>query len=157
VPHTLVIRQIDGSDPPRFEVARVRGADVKVADAVEVPPPDTLAVEGLPDGSFPRELRWYLERFLEYPFPPDTERAERLLAWPGRRRACGGFAPRCWSLTDAERFGIVRRRELSAGGDALARDFDLPAPALHEAVADAVGVRHPAETDRAAQRVTVGA
>lgn len=80
MPHTLVIRQIDGSDPPRFEVARVRGAEVKVADAVEVPPPNTLAVEGLPDDSFPRELRWYLERFLDYPFSPDTERADRLLA-----------------------------------------------------------------------------
>lgn len=80
LPHTLVIRQIDGSDPPRFEVVRVRGADVKVADAVEVPPPNSLVVEGLPDGSFPRELRWYLERFLEYPFSPDTDRADRLLA-----------------------------------------------------------------------------
>jgi tetratricopeptide (TPR) repeat protein len=80
LPHTLVIRQINGSAPPRFEILRVRGADVKVAEAVEVPPPDTLAIEALPDGSFPRELWWYLEHFLDYPFSPDTERAERVLA-----------------------------------------------------------------------------
>ena len=26
-----------------------------------------------------RELQWYLETFLDYPFPPDTDRAERVL------------------------------------------------------------------------------
>src|SRR5262245_59152981 len=58
---------------------------------------------------------------------------------------------------DAEGFGIIRRRELGPGRVALAGDLHLPAAALHEGVADAVGVRHVAQTHGAAEGVAVGA
>jgi hypothetical protein len=41
--------------------------------------PGTFPVQGRTGGLL-AELRWYLEDFLEYPFSPDTERAERVLA-----------------------------------------------------------------------------
>ena len=36
-------------------------------------------MEGRPNSDLMRELRWYLEEFLDYPFPPETDRAERVL------------------------------------------------------------------------------
>jgi len=46
---------------------------------VEVAPPFGFPVEGRPNSHLMRELRWYLEDFLDYPFPPETEHAERVL------------------------------------------------------------------------------
>ena len=36
-------------------------------------------MEGRPDSNLSRELRWYLEEFLDYPFDPDTDVAIRVL------------------------------------------------------------------------------
>src|SRR5438477_9861014 len=56
-----------------------------------------------------------------------------------------------------QRFGVVRRRELGAGGCSLACDLDLPATGLDETIADTVRVLDVAEPDGAADGVTVGA
>jgi len=77
--HTLVISHIDKSDPPLFKVQRIKGADVKIADSVEVTPPVVYPVDGLPTSDLMAELRWYLEDFLRYPFPPETDHAQRAL------------------------------------------------------------------------------
>jgi hypothetical protein len=45
---------------------------------VPVPSPFGFPVEGLSNGDLMGELRWYLEEFLGYPFPPQTDRAERV-------------------------------------------------------------------------------
>ncbi len=37
-------------------------------------------MEGRPNSNLMEELRWYLEKFLEYPFPPETDHAERIQA-----------------------------------------------------------------------------
>lgn len=73
----LRINHIAGSEPAAFEVERL--SDGKKASADEVPSPVTFPVEGRKDALLV-ELRWYLERFLEYPFSPETEHAERILA-----------------------------------------------------------------------------
>ena len=82
---TLVIRHI-GSHPDKFEVERLE--DGKRAPVVEVPPPHGFPVEGRPNSDLMKDLRWYLEDFLQYPFPPDTGVAERVLdalrAWGAR-------------------------------------------------------------------------
>ena len=73
---TLVIRHLDGSSPPQFQVVRL--PDGKTTEAVEVPSPFGSPMEGRPQSNLMAELRWYLERFLDYPFPPETDRAENI-------------------------------------------------------------------------------
>ena len=75
---TLVIRHIDDSDPAGFQVIRL--PDGKSVGPVSVPSPIEFPVEGQPNSDLMRELRWYLEAFLDYPFPPETDHAERVLA-----------------------------------------------------------------------------
>jgi tetratricopeptide (TPR) repeat protein len=76
---SLIVRYIglDGQ-AHRFSVTRAR--DNKAADPVTVPSPVGFPVEGQSVHDLMQELRWYLESFLRYPFPPETFRAERLLA-----------------------------------------------------------------------------
>ncbi|WP_437561582.1 tetratricopeptide repeat protein [Sorangium sp. So ce542] len=74
---TLWIRHITASNPPRFEVARPAG---RAAQPVAVVPPAGFPVEGRPESDLLEELQWYLEDFLDYPFSPETEHAERVLA-----------------------------------------------------------------------------
>ncbi len=78
--NALVVSHQDGSDPPAFEVHRVEDGDVKRSRAVAVPPPVGFPVEGASGTDLMAELRWYLEEFLDYPFPPWTDRAERVQA-----------------------------------------------------------------------------
>jgi hypothetical protein len=73
---TLRIAHVPDSNPPRFRV--LRASDLKEAEAVELTPPVEVSVEGREEG-LPRQLQWYLEEFLSYPFSPRTEQAERVL------------------------------------------------------------------------------
>jgi hypothetical protein len=72
----LIIRHVDASDPPQFQVVRL--SDGKTIGPVPVPSPVGFPVVGRPHSDLMRELRWYLEGFLDYPFPPETEHAERI-------------------------------------------------------------------------------
>jgi len=74
---TLVIRHIPDSDPASFQVVRLR--DGKTAEPVSPPSPHGFPVEGRPNSDLVRELQWYLETFLDYPFPPETDHADRVL------------------------------------------------------------------------------
>jgi tetratricopeptide (TPR) repeat protein len=73
----LLIRHISSSEPSAFQVFRL--ADGKSTEPVSVPAPVGFPVEGRPNSDLWRELRWYLERFLDYPFPPETDHADRVL------------------------------------------------------------------------------
>ena len=42
------------------------------------PSPFGFPVEGRPDSDLMHELQWYLEKFLEYPFSPETDHAARV-------------------------------------------------------------------------------
>jgi hypothetical protein len=72
-PSTLIIRHLPGGG---FQVVRLR--DGKTSEPVAVVSPVGFPVAGRPDGDLMRELQWYLETFLEYPFPPETDHAERV-------------------------------------------------------------------------------
>jgi tetratricopeptide (TPR) repeat protein len=74
--HTLIIRHIS-SNPDKFEL--VRQKDGKRTRAVEIPAPSAFPVAGRPNSSLARELRWYLEAFLDYPFHPETDHALNVL------------------------------------------------------------------------------
>ena len=71
----LVIQQVSGAG--EFQVTRTE--PFKTSKPVTVPSPYTWPVEGRPTSNLMAELQWYLEQFLEYPFPPETEHAERIL------------------------------------------------------------------------------
>jgi hypothetical protein len=58
----------------------VRRLDGKTGPRSPVVSPIGFPVEGRPDSDLIRELRWYLESFLGYPFPPETEHADRVQA-----------------------------------------------------------------------------
>ena len=74
---TLVIRHLVNSTSPQFEVLRL--PDAKPAGPFTPPPAAGYPVEGRPDSDLLRELRWRLEDFLSYPFPPETDHADRVL------------------------------------------------------------------------------
>ena len=60
----------------RFVVTRLN--DGKSSSPVQLIPPDAVTVDGRPDSHLLQDLRWYLERFLDYPFEPHTDIAERI-------------------------------------------------------------------------------
>lgn len=62
----------------RFSVLRNMRGRVQCAAPVELPDPAIQAVSGSPT-SILHELRWYLESYCDYPWPPNKERADRLL------------------------------------------------------------------------------
>ena len=74
----LRVQHVAGDGKPRFLLVRV--ADAKTTAPVAIAPPVGFPVDGRPDSDLVRELRWYLEDFLGYPFPPETEHADRVLA-----------------------------------------------------------------------------
>src|ERR1017187_8298665 len=76
-PSALAIEHIEHSSPPLFALKRL--PDGKSVEPVAIPSPYEFPVEGQPDSNLMGELRWYLERFLDYPFPPETEHAAHVL------------------------------------------------------------------------------
>jgi tetratricopeptide (TPR) repeat protein len=72
----LAVKHIDSSSPPQFELTR---ADAKSLPPAAIPSPYEFPVEGHPNSNLMRELAWYLESFLDYPFPPETIHAEHVL------------------------------------------------------------------------------
>jgi tetratricopeptide (TPR) repeat protein len=74
---TLAIEHVEGSSPPAFQLTRL--SDGKSAEPVSIVPPYGFPVEGQPTSDLMRELRWYLEQFLDYPFHPQTVHAEHVL------------------------------------------------------------------------------
>ena len=81
MPHILIVRH---SEDLRFLITRPDG---KVSEPVALTPPDAVAVEGRPESNLLQDLGWYLERFLNYPFPPSRRwpNSEKRLELPGSR------------------------------------------------------------------------
>jgi hypothetical protein len=67
--NTLIIRHVAKSEPAQFQVVRQR--DGKSTDPTRVASPFGFPVEGRPESDLIRELNWYLETFLDYPFEPE--------------------------------------------------------------------------------------
>ena len=73
----IAIEHAVGSTAPAFRLTR--RADGKSLEAVVLTSPYDFEVGGRPGTSLMKELRWYLEHFLDYPYPPETDRAEDVL------------------------------------------------------------------------------
>ena len=74
---TLAIRHLGNSSLPAFELTRL--SDGKSAAPVAIASPYEALVEGRSGSNLMRELRWYLESFLDYPFPPESVHAEHVM------------------------------------------------------------------------------
>src|ERR1017187_2987047 len=110
----LTIEHLDGSAPPQFKVTRL--PDGKSASPVAIVSPYEFPVESRPDSHLMKELRWYLEQFLDYPFPPDTIRSEHTLD-----------ALKAWGIQAFD--ALFDRRDVGnwlAGSDALQVRSDDP-------------------------------
>ncbi len=81
---TLIVQHVPKSKRPAFTVIRCDPSDT-TPDVAKITPPEEFGTKELPGSHLRRELRWYLEQFLDYPFPPNTDRADRvtqvLQAW----------------------------------------------------------------------------
>jgi tetratricopeptide (TPR) repeat protein len=92
--HTLLVRHTSGTDAPAFVVERL--GDGKAGPETQVPPPNSIPIDGRPNDTLTGQLRWYLEQFLKYPFPPELDHAERVRTafrtW-GRRAFDALFTP----------------------------------------------------------------
>ncbi len=73
---TLQIQHVAESEPAQFRVVRL--PDGRPTGSVSVTSPVGFEVPGAGAADLMDELSWYLEKFLEYPFPPRLERAERV-------------------------------------------------------------------------------
>jgi len=73
----LIIEHVAESNPPAFRVVRCDPPQIS-PDVVPITAPEQFGADQLPGTDLRRELRWYLERFLDYPFPPNTDRADRV-------------------------------------------------------------------------------
>ena len=71
----ITIQHVDQSDPPQFIVV----SEGKNLGPFEVASPYGFEVKGIPNSDLIGLLRWYLEKFLDYPYPPEDERAEKVL------------------------------------------------------------------------------
>jgi len=82
--NALLVRHIPQSEPPQFQVTRLPDGKT-TGQAIEIPSPARFPVQGRPQSNLLRETQWYLETFLDYPFPPETDHASRvqdaLRAW----------------------------------------------------------------------------
>jgi len=115
--NTLVINHRSDDDQPKLRVAR---QDYKSSKPVSVTSPLGFPVESQPGSELLGELRWYLEDFLQYPFSPNTDRAERVLdalkAW-GRQAFNDLFndrdAARMFDEATKEGYGNLRLHIMS--------------------------------------------
>ena len=73
----LAIEHVEGSSPAAFKLTRLE--DGKSLSPVAIGSPYEFPVEGRPNSPLMRELRWYLEQFLDYPFHPETDHADHVL------------------------------------------------------------------------------
>ncbi len=131
-PKTLDIRHQPGEGGATFTIARL--SDGKAGPPQSLPSPWEFPVEGCHDPLM-KELRWYLEEFLDYPFPPRTEHAERVLqalkAWGteafeallGSRQAA-----RLFEAATAQQYADLRLRIVSDDP----RILSWPWEALHD-------------------------
>ncbi len=75
--HRLIIRQVKGAE--RFVVSLSDGRSTE-DEATVASPVGWDVVRAGSEGKLCGELRWYLESFLDYPFYPNTTRAEAVEA-----------------------------------------------------------------------------
>jgi tetratricopeptide (TPR) repeat protein len=81
--NTLCIKHVpvtgDAAEAGRAESFFIARPDGRATRPAEVPSPAGYPVPNRPESSLLRELRWYLEEFLDYPFPPYTDRATYMM------------------------------------------------------------------------------
>src|SRR4051812_39990537 len=76
---TLIVRHVEGAGGDAFHVEYFDGKRNQITtEPAVVASPVGFPVEGRPNSDLKRELRWYLESFLDYPYSPETEHADNI-------------------------------------------------------------------------------
>ena len=68
-----MVQHLPDSGDAQFQV--VRAGEFKPSKPISLKSPYAYPVEGRPHSNLMAELRWYLEEFLGYPYPPETDHA----------------------------------------------------------------------------------
>jgi tetratricopeptide (TPR) repeat protein len=76
--NTLIIRHNPKTSPPTFQVEEKGTYNSTTSQPVSLPSPFEFQ-SGIPNTSLMQGLQWYLEQFLSYPFPPDTDKKDKIL------------------------------------------------------------------------------
>ena len=77
MPTTLTIKhQGEKNGQPQFFITPL--SDGKTAELVSLTAPDKVKLPNRSNSNLANDLRWYLERFLDYPFAPNTSLAEEI-------------------------------------------------------------------------------
>ncbi len=128
--NTLLIRHVESGAPPKFQA--ICPQDARSTETVAIPSPVGFPVEGRPNSDLMRELRWYLEGFLDYPFPPETERVRDALRRWGVEAFNKLFGDRRGGeiFNDATRAGYESLHLLISSDDAQVLGW--PWEALHD-------------------------
>jgi len=71
-----ICHQGENNGQPQFVVSRLR--DGKTSKLVSLTSPDNITLANRSNSHLANDLRWYLERFLDYPFEPNTGLAEEI-------------------------------------------------------------------------------
>ena len=100
--------------PSSIRTVLTRLSDGKHLSAVAIASPHEHPVEDRPNSNLMRELRWYLENFLEFPFHPETIHAEHVLeaviaCFPGLGRLCSTVKQEPISLIDIASSAVLTR------------------------------------------------
>ena len=133
MPTTLIIRQL-GEDNGQPQFAVMRFSDGKLANPTTLTPPDCVKVAHRDNSHLLSDLRWYLERFLDYPFEPNIGLADDIQAalnqW-GKTTFAALFQGRArdW-YQDARREGLTQLTVKIASDDP--RILAWPWEALHD-------------------------
>lgn len=72
----LSILHTQGTDPPQFQILSETG---DIIGPVVIQSPVGYPVLARPGSHFMGELKWYLENFLDFPYSPEIEHADRVL------------------------------------------------------------------------------
>ena len=76
--NTLIIRHNPKTSPPTFQVEEKGTYNSTTTQPVSLQSPFEFQ-SGIPNTSLMQGLQWYLEQFLSYPFPPDTDKKDKIL------------------------------------------------------------------------------
>jgi hypothetical protein len=70
---TLIVQHVPKSKRRAFTVIRCDPSDT-TPEVAKITPPEEFGTKDLPGSHLRREPRWYLEQFLDYPFPLPSRR-----------------------------------------------------------------------------------
>jgi len=122
--NTLIIRHNPNTSPPTFQIEEKGTYNSTTTQPVSLQSPFE-SQSGVPNISLMQGLQWYLEQFLSYPFPPDTDKKDKIL------QALEQWGIQIFdALFDNREAGMMYGRSISNGLQALKLQISSDDPAI---------------------------